>query len=53
MGGKELRVLGTSTVVKGFKTTIIKRVAQKLNLKEGDMIVYYEDKEGKVIIDKA
>lgn len=53
MTGEKLKVLGTSTVVKGYKTTIIKRVAQKLGIKEGDLLVYYEDEKGRIILAKS
>ena len=46
------KVLGTSKVSKGFKTTIIKAVVERLGLQEGDLIVYYE-KDGEVVIRKA
>jgi bifunctional DNA-binding transcriptional regulator/antitoxin component of YhaV-PrlF toxin-antitoxin module len=46
------KLLGTSTVSKGFKTTIIKRVAEKLDLNEGDLIAYYEGENGDIIIRK-
>ena len=46
------KVLGTSKVSKGFKTTIIKAVVERLRLREGDLIVYYE-KDGEVVIRKA
>ncbi|WP_290597105.1 AbrB/MazE/SpoVT family DNA-binding domain-containing protein [Archaeoglobus sp. JdFR-39] len=48
-----MKLLGTSTVSKGYKTTIIKAVIEKLNLKEGDLIAYFEDENGKVVITKA
>ena len=46
------KLLGTSRVSKGFKTTIIKAVVKKLGLHEGDLIVYYE-KNGEIVIRKA
>ena len=46
------KLLGTSKVSKGFKTTIIKAVVERLGLQEGDLIVYYE-KDGEVVIRKA
>ncbi len=49
MSGK---LLGTSRISKGSKTTIIKPVVEKLQLKEGDLLVYYE-KDGEIVIRKA
>jgi len=46
------KLLGTSKVSKGFKTTIIRAVVEKLGLQEGDLIVYYE-KNGEIVIRKA
>ena len=46
------KLLGTSKISRGFKTTIIKRVVEKLGLNEGDLLVYYE-KDGEIIIRKA
>ena len=46
------KLLGTSKVSKGFKTTIIRSVVEKLGLNEGDLLVYYE-KDGDIIIRKA
>jgi len=46
------KLLGTSKVSKGFKTTIIKAVVERLGLQEGDLIVYYE-KDGEIVIRKA
>ena len=48
-----MKLLGTSTISKGFKTTVIKRVVEKLNLEEGDLVAYYEDENGDIIIRKA
>lgn len=47
-----MKLLGTSRLSKGSKTTIIKAVIKKLGLEEGDLIAYYED-DGKIIIQKA
>ncbi|MFO7968369.1 MAG: hypothetical protein R6U44_12315 [Archaeoglobaceae archaeon] len=47
-----MRLLGTSKLSKGAKTTIIKSVLEKLDLKEGDLIVYYENEE-EIVIRKA
>ncbi len=38
---------------KGFKTTIIRRVVEKLKLEEGDLIAYYENENGDIVIRKA
>ncbi len=46
------KLLGTSKISSGFKTTIIRSVVEKLGLKEGDLLVYYE-KDGEIVIRKA
>lgn len=47
-----MKLLGTSRLSKGSKTTIIKSVLDRLGLKEGDLIVYYENNE-EIVIRKA
>jgi len=47
-----MKLLGTSKLSKGSKTTIIKAVIRKLNLEEGDLIIYYEE-NGEICIRKG
>lgn len=46
------KILGTSKVAIGRKISLLKEVADKLQAKEGDTIVFYDD-EGKITIEKA
>jgi bifunctional DNA-binding transcriptional regulator/antitoxin component of YhaV-PrlF toxin-antitoxin module len=48
-----VRILGTATVSEGMKIVLISRVAKKLNTKKGDIIVFYENNEGDIIIRKG
>ncbi len=48
-----MRILGTATVSQGRKVVLISRVAKKMKIKESDMIVFYENDEGDVIIRKG
>jgi bifunctional DNA-binding transcriptional regulator/antitoxin component of YhaV-PrlF toxin-antitoxin module len=48
-----VRILGTATVSEGMKIVLISRVAKKLNTKKGDIIVFYENDEGDIIITKG
>jgi hypothetical protein len=49
----ERKLLGTSSISKGFKTTIIRRVVKKLELEEGGILAYYEDENGRIYIEKG
>ena len=46
------KIIGTSSISGQFKTTIIKKVADTLELNSGDTIVYYEE-DGRIYIEKA
>jgi len=52
MKKKARRLLGTSKVSTNNKITLIKEVAEKLGIKEGDKVAFYEE-NGKIIIEKA
>lgn len=43
------KILGTSSMSKGNKTTIIKRVVEKLDLKVGDLLIFVESDNGVTI----
>ncbi len=45
-----MKILGTATVSEGMKIVLISRVAKKLNSKKGDLVVFYENDEGDIII---
>ena len=47
------KVLGTSSVSKGAKTTIVRRVVEKLGLEVGDLIVYVECEDSSIRIRKG
>jgi bifunctional DNA-binding transcriptional regulator/antitoxin component of YhaV-PrlF toxin-antitoxin module len=48
-----VRILGTATVSEGMKIVLISRIAKKFNTKKGDIIVFYENDEGDIIIRKG
>ncbi len=50
---RNMKLLGTSKTSTDNKITIIKEVSQKLNLKQGDIIAFYEDENRNIIIKKA
>lgn len=45
-----MKILGTATVSEGMKIVLISRVAKKLKAKKGDLIVFYENDEGDILI---
>ncbi len=45
-----MRILGTATVSDGMKIVLVSRAAKKLNAKKGDLIVFYENDAGDVLI---
>jgi bifunctional DNA-binding transcriptional regulator/antitoxin component of YhaV-PrlF toxin-antitoxin module len=48
-----MKLIGTSKTSTDNKITIIKEVAQKLKIEQGDIIAFYEGEEGNIIIKKA
>ncbi len=48
-----MRILGTATVSEGMKIVLISRIAKKFDAKKGDIIVFYENDEGDIIIRKG
>ncbi|KCZ70954.1 looped-hinge helix DNA binding domain, AbrB family [Candidatus Methanoperedens nitroreducens] len=48
-----MAILGTTKLTKGGKITLIKDVQERLNLKEGDIIVFETDDKGHVMIRKG
>ena len=49
---KNKKVIGVSRVSVGWKIGLLKDVADKLDVKIGDKVVYYE-KDDQIIIEKA
>lgn len=47
---KEGKILGTSKVGPKFRITLVKEVQQKLKAKIGDIIVYLEEPDGKIVL---
>jgi len=47
---KEEKVLGTSKVGPKYRVTLVKNVQEKLQVKEGDLIVYLENEKGNVVL---
>ena len=47
---KEEKVLGTSKVGPKNRITLVKNVQEKLQIKEGDLVVYLENEKGNVVI---
>lgn len=48
-----MKLIGTSKISTDNKITIIKEVAQKLKIEQGDMIAFYEDEKHNIILKKA
>lgn len=46
------KIVGLSKISTGRKISLLKPVAEKLQAKEGDDIVFYED-NGRIFIEKA
>ncbi len=48
----ERKIIATSVITRRFQVTLAKKVREKLNFKEGDLLVFIEE-NGKVFIEKA
>lgn len=46
----EGRILGTSKVGPKFRITLVKNVQKKLKVKIGDIILYLEEPDGKIVL---
>ncbi len=46
------RILGTSKISTGEKIVLIDAVRDKLGIKKGDLVIFYEE-DSKIVIDKA
>lgn len=49
---QERKLIGMTKVAVGWKISLLKEVADKLNAKIGDKIVFVEE-EGKIVIEKV
>jgi len=47
---KEEKILGTSKVGPKYRITLVKDVQEKLKVKVGDIIVYLEEPDGKLVL---
>jgi bifunctional DNA-binding transcriptional regulator/antitoxin component of YhaV-PrlF toxin-antitoxin module len=47
---KEGKILGTSRVGPKYRITLVREVQQKLKTQVGDLIVYLEEPDGKIVI---
>ena len=47
---REGKILGTSKVGPKYRITLVKDVQEKLKVKVGDMIVYLEEPDGKIVL---
>lgn len=48
-----MKIMGTTKLTKGQKISLIKDVREKLQVEEGDKLVYKKDEEGRIIIEKT
>lgn len=48
-----MKLIGTSKASTDNKITIIKEVATQLNIGQGDLVAFYNDEKGNIIIKKA
>jgi bifunctional DNA-binding transcriptional regulator/antitoxin component of YhaV-PrlF toxin-antitoxin module len=46
------KLLGTSQVSSKLRISIIKRASEKLDVKDGDLIGFYEDEKGRIFLKK-
>lgn len=49
---EELKFMGSSKVTKA-RITVVKDVAEEMELKDGDRIMFFKDKDGQYIIKKG
>lgn len=47
---KEGKILGTSKVGPKYRVTLVQEVQQKLKTQVGDLIIYLEEPDGKIVI---
>lgn len=47
---REGRILGTSKVGPKYRITLVKEVQEELKVKVGDVIVYLEEPDGKIVL---
>ncbi|MFO7967476.1 MAG: AbrB/MazE/SpoVT family DNA-binding domain-containing protein [Archaeoglobaceae archaeon] len=44
------KVLGTTKISKNNKITLVKEVTSRLNIKEGDLVMFVEEENGRIYI---
>lgn len=47
------KTIGGSKVQPNYRITLIKRVREKLNLEIGDLVIYFENERGNIILKKG
>ena len=47
---KEGKILGTSKVGPKYRVTLVKEVQERLKIEVGDVIVYLEEPDGKIVL---
>jgi hypothetical protein len=47
---KEGKILGTSKVGPKYRITLVKEAQQRLKVKVGDVVVYLEEPDGKIVL---
>lgn len=48
-----MRILGTAKVSEKLRTTLVKRVAEILNVEKGDYIAFVENDDGEIVVKKG
>ena len=48
---KQRKILGTSKVGPKYRITLVKDVQEKMKIKVGDVIVYLEEPDGKIVLE--
>jgi len=50
LSSREGKILGTSKVGPKYRITLVKDVQEKLKVKVGDVIVYLEESDGRIVL---
>jgi len=48
--GNENRILGTSKVGPKFRVTLVKDVQERLKVRVGDIVIFLEETDGKIVL---
>lgn len=46
-------MLGSTKVSTNRKISLVKEVAEKLDMKEGDFVIFYENEDGEIVLEKG